>query len=430
MKETRRAFLRRLAFAPDTARGVKSGVDTGAGIGAGTKNSTEHGIASGSAIERHTLIYIFLRGGADTLNMVVPYGSDMYYKVRPTLAIAEPGKEGKKAALKLNDFYGFHPLMSPLLPAFNDGKLAIVQGVGTDNTSGSHFETQDQVEHGESFQKRLNGGWIGRHLRTRAGGMTPLSAVAIGKTLPEALRGAPSASALTSIDEVKLALPNGHSDSFAKALAALYSTDIDVLGKAGKVTIELLSRIENLKRKTYKSENGAIYPDTRFGNALREVGKLVKADVGLEVACVDHDGWDTHFFQGAADGQQASNIEDLANGLSALYKDIHRHLNRVTIIVMTEFGRRIYENSSMGTDHGRAFALFALGGRVRGGQVIGELPGLKEEPVGFLGPSGLTVQFDYRSVLSEVVRDVLGNNDVAAVFPSFRPQKVGLFHGC
>ncbi len=393
--------MKRLAFATDTARG----------------GSTPH-----------TLVCIFLRGGADTLNMVIPYANDAYYEVRPTLAIAKPGSEGRKASLKLNDFYAFHPVMKALVPFFHDGELAIVQGVGSDNTSGSHFEAQDQVEHGEAFGKKLGGGWLGRHLRTRQGGMTPLSAVAIGKSLPEVLRGAPSASALTSVEEVKLTLPRGKSDSVAEALSKLYSTDIDVLGHAGKVTIDLLSKIEKVKRVSPRNAGNVTYPETTFGNALREVSKLIKAEVGLEVACVDHDGWDTHFFQGAADGQQASNIEDLSNGLSALYKDIQKYKERVSIIVLTEFGRRIYENSSMGTDHGRGFALFALGGRVSGGRVFGSLPELKEQTNIFLGPSGLAVELDYRSVLSEVVRDLLGNNDIAGVFPNFKPQKIGIFH--
>lgn len=392
--------MKRLAFTSDTACGAK---------------------------ESNTLVCVFLRGGADTLNMVVPYGNDAYYKVRPTLAIARPGADGRKASLKLNDFYAFHPMMSPLLPFFHDGELAVIQSVGSDNTSGSHFEAQDQLEHGEAFGKKLVGGWLGRHLRSRGGGMTPLSAVAISTSLPEALRGAPSASVLTSIDEVKLTLPRGKTESVVNALAKLYSADVDVLGQAGKVTIDLLGRIDKVKKAGPKTSGNVTYPESTFGNAMHEVAKLIKADVGLEVACVDHDGWDTHFFQGAADGQQASNIEDLSKGLSALYKDIQNYRERVTIVVLTEFGRRIYENSSMGTDHGRGFAMFAIGGRVNGGRIIGPLPRLKETSAIFLGPSGLTVELDYRSVLAEVLRDVLGNDDIASVFPNFKPQKVGIF---
>lgn len=401
---SRRGFLRRLAFATDTAHG---------------------------AIEPHTLVCVFLRGGADTLNMIVPYGDEKYYEVRPTLAIKKPGK-APLSSLRLNDFYAFHPAMSALLPAFNDGYLGIVQGVGSDNLSGSHFEAQDQLEHGESFGKRLGGGWLGRHLHSRPGAMTPLSAVAIGKSLPEALRGAPSASALTSVDEVKLNLPKGNTTDVANALSKLYSADVDVLGSAGKVTLDLLDRIDKLKKTSHTAQSSAKYPDTSFGASLREIGRLVKADVGLEVVCVDHDNWDTHFFQGGGEGLQATNIEELSNGLGSLYKDLKDQMHRTTIIVMTEFGRRSYENSSMGTDHGRGFAMMAIGGKVKGGRVIGSWPGLKEpgitdDPIAFLGPSGLQIELDYRSVLSEVVRDLLGNKDIASVFPGFRPQPVGLF---
>ncbi len=398
-KVSRRGFLKRLALVTD----------------------------SECRTQAHTLVCVFLRGGADTLNMFIPYADDNYYSVRPTLSIARPGSAGRKAALRLNDHYALHPTMSALLPAFKEGELLVVQGVGSDNTSGSHFEAQDQLEHGESFGKKLGGGWLGRHLYSRSGGMTPLSAVAIGTSIPEALRGAPSASVLKSIDEIKLTLPKGNPQAVANALSMLYSSDVDLLGNAGKVTLDLLHRIEKLKSHSQKSVAGANYPDTEFGAALQEVARLIKADVGLEVACVDHGGWDTHFFQGAADGLQASNIKELSDGLGSLYTDIHANLDRVTIVVMTEFGRRIYENSSMGTDHGRGFALFAIGKRVRGGQVIGGLPQLKEAPIEFLGPSGLTVAIDYRSVLSEVVRSLLGNNDIASVFPGFTPQPISLF---
>ena len=149
--------------------------------------------AQGPVVENpgaKTLICIFLRGGADTLNMVVPYADDDYYRNRPTLSIARPGK-GKDAAIRLDDFYGFHPAMKPLEPLFKQGRLGIVQAVGSDNPTGSHFEAQDQIEHGESYGNTIGGGWLGRHLRSRATGTdSPLAGLAIGSTLPESLRGA------------------------------------------------------------------------------------------------------------------------------------------------------------------------------------------------------------------------------------------------
>src|SRR2546426_1490214 len=147
----------------------------------------------------HTLVCVFLRGAADTLNMVVPYGDDQYYKLRPTLSIAAPSArtEKEEASVRLDDFYAFHPKLSPLVPAFREGRLGIVQAVGTDNPTGSHFEAQDQMEHGEAYGRTIGGGWLGRYLRARgAAETTPLSAVAIGSTIPESLRGAPTASAM------------------------------------------------------------------------------------------------------------------------------------------------------------------------------------------------------------------------------------------
>jgi uncharacterized protein (DUF1501 family) len=181
-----------------------------------------------------------------------------------------------------------------------------------------------------------------------------------------------------------------------------------------------------LREREYKPENNAVYPDDDFGAGLREVARLVKAGVGLEVACIDLGGWDTHFFQGAVDGLQASQIDLLARGLAAFDADLSRERERVTVIVMTEFGRRIYENGSLGTDHGRGFAMIAIGGRIRGGKVHGKWPGLEEEAMDLLGPGGLKIEIDYRSVLAEVLGGAMGNRNLSQVFPGFQPQTIGL----
>jgi len=165
---------------------------------------------------------------------------------------------------------------------------------------------------------------------------------------------------------------------------------------------------------------------------LKEVSRLVKASVGLEVACLDLGGWDTHFFQGGSSGQQAELIGQLASGLAAFDADLTNYRDRVTTLVMTEFGRRVYENGSLGTDHGRGFAMLAMGQGINGGKVHGKWPGLAEEEtpgsstLSLAGPSGLKVLFDYRSVLAEVLSNTLGSRDVNQVFPNFHPEPVGL----
>ncbi len=388
------------------------------------------------AAGERTLVCIFLRGAADTLNMVVPYGDDHYYKSRPTLAIPAPSqnKERDVTSLRLDDFYAFHPKLRPLVPTFKEGRLGIVQAVGTDNPTGSHFEAQDQMEHGEAYGRVIGGGWLGRYLRAKAAAETslsaPLSAVAIGSTIPESLRGAPTASAMESIDEVQIKTPLGDTAVVSSVLSAMYGAEIGVLSQPGKTTLDLLKRVETLRGTEYKPEGGAVYLDDSFAQGLKEVARLVKARVGLEVACLDLGNWDTHFFQGSSSGLQADLIWQLANGLAAFDADLTNYRDRVTTLVMTEFGRRIYENGSLGTDHGRGFAMMAMGHGIKGG-IHGKWPGLAEEEAPgsdtlSLGPSGLKVLFDYRSVLSEVLTEVLGHRDVNQVFPNFHPEPVGL----
>ena len=374
---------------------------------------------------RHALVCIFLRGGADTLNLLVPYGDRDYYVNRPTLSIPEPSK-GKDAAVRLDDFYAFHPKMAPLLPAYREGRLGAVQAVGCDNPTGSHFEVQDQVEHGESYGRNLGGGWLGRHLRTRLGdAASPLSGVAIGPTLPESLRGATAASAFHSIDEIHLPTAGGDAQTISRALSAMYATQAGVLGRQGGLTLDLLRRVEAVRGTPYAPEPGVEYPAGGFGDGMRETARLIKAGLGLEVACLDLGGWDTHFFQGTTGGQQATLIDTLARGLAAFDADMARHRGGATTIVMTEFGRRLYENGSAGTDHGRGFAFFAMGQSIDGGKVHGAWPGLTEEP-SLPGPGGMEVRIDYRSVLSDILQNALGNHQLDQVFPDFSPQPVGL----
>jgi uncharacterized protein (DUF1501 family) len=387
------------------------------------------------AAGERTLVCVFLRGAADTLNMVIPYGDDQYYKSRPTLAIPAPSqnKDNDATSLRLDDFYAFHPKLRPLLPAFEAGRLGVVQAVGTDNPTGSHFEAQDQMEHGEAYGRIIGGGWLGRYLRARARAeLTPLSAIAIGSTIPESLRGAPTASAMESIDELQIRTPSGDTAAVSSVLSAMYGAEIGVLSQPGKTTLDLLKRVETLRGTEYKPEGGAVYLDDSFAQGLREVARLVKASVGLEVACLDLGGWDTHFFQGGSSGLQAELISQLASGLAAFDADLTNQRGRVTTLVMTEFGRRIYENGSLGTDHGRGFAMLAMGHGIKGGKVHGKWPGLAEEEapgantLNIAGPSGLKVLFDYRSVLSEVLTNILGHRDMNQVFPNFHPEPVGL----
>lgn len=388
-------------------------------------------LAAQQAIRRpHTLICIFLRGGADTLNLLPPYADDAYYRSRPALAIKRPGND-RDCAIKLDDHYALHPAMKPLEASFKDGRFAFVQAVGLDNNTGSHFECQDQMEHGDSMNSwPAGGGWLGRYLRSRMDErLSALSAVAIGTALPESLRGAPSVSVLEHINDISIQAPSGDSARVVQALNALYGADVTLLGERGRETIDLFRRVSALQGKDYQPEQGAEYPKEAFGDGLREIARLMKARVGLEVACIDLGGWDTHFFQGTATGQQAQRIELLAQGVAALDADLMAHRGDYTIMITTEFGRRIYENASLGTDHGRGFAFMALGDKVKGGRVLGPWPVEATDESNPLGPGGMQIEHDFRSIFAEILQGAMGLSaeQVPVVFPRLVPRPVGLF---
>jgi uncharacterized protein (DUF1501 family) len=373
--------------------------------------------------ESHTLIHVFLRGGADTLNLFVPIADDRYYRLRPGLAI--PAKE----AIKISEHYALHPAMKPLEALYKDGRFGAVQSVGVDNTSGSHFDCQDQMEHGDSMHGTpAGGGWLGRFLRLNATDATSaLSAVAIGTVLPESLRGAPAVSVLERIEDIAIK-SSGDSAKAVQALKAMYGADVTLLGQRGVETLDLFQRVSALQGKGGAPEHGAAYPKDGFGAGLREIARLIKAGLGLQVACIDLGGWDTHFFQGNASGTQAEKIKTLAQGLAALDLDLKSHRTRYTVMVTTEFGRRVYENASLGTDHGRGFALMALGDRVKGGRVLGSWPIQAEEDINLNtpGPGGLHAETDYRAAFAEVLRRCFRLAEVELVFPGAELKAVGL----
>jgi len=376
------------------------------------------------------LVVVFLRGGADTLSLLPPHGDDRYFRSRPTLAVPPPGR-GSRSAIRLDDHYGMHPDMAALEPAYREGRLAFVQAVGIDNTSGSHFECQDQMEHGSSpMTAPVSGGWLGRFLQTFDGGkLGPLPAVAIGKSLPESLRGGPAASVLERLDDVAVQGSVTDLPLITKTLASLYGTEQTPLGRQGLQTLDLFRRVASLPPMNSPSRRTAPYPNDAFAAGLRQIAELIRAGIGLRVACLDLPGWDTHFFQGGADGQQAALVDRLAKGLAAFEADMASCRQRVTVLVTTEFGRRVYENASQGTDHGRGFAAMLLGDRVAGGQVHGSWP-LEEitDPTPS-GPGGLAVDRDARSLFAEVLEGVFATDKTVTekVFPGLRDSPAGLF---
>jgi uncharacterized protein (DUF1501 family) len=375
------------------------------------------------------LVVVFLRGALDGLNTVVPFRDDDYRRLRPSLAL--PAPDGKAPAgrtvLDLDGQFGLHPALEPILPLWREGRMAIVHAVGSDDRTRSHFEAQDQVEHGSASGQVVSGGWIGRHLRAAgaSGSGGALRALAIGEAIPESLRGAPAAGAVRSLDEVRLVSAVGGEQGIEGALAALHATGDDLLASAGRETLALLRRVQGL-REDGAGASGP--PADGFGRALSQVARLLRAGVGLEAACVDLGGFDTHFGQGGIDaglaGGLAGPLRSLGAGLAAFAKDLGPRFEETTVVVLTEFGRRAYENTALGTDHGSGSVMFLLGGGLRGGKVHGRWPGLAKDALH--EESDLAVTTDYRSVLAEVLVRRCGAADAAAVFPGFEAAPVGV----
>jgi uncharacterized protein (DUF1501 family) len=371
------------------------------------------------------LVAIFLRGGMDGLNVVVPYAEGAaYYDARPTLAIPEPSRD-PLSAIDLNGFFGLHPALRPLKAIYEAGNLAIVHACGSPDPTRSHFDAMEFMERGTPGAKSTRNGWISRHLESAAWqNDSPFRAVGIGSLLPTALQGGVSALALKSIAEFHLGGREDQLEAMRSALSSLYTIEAggsvqrEQLAAHAKDTFAVMDLLASLNAENYTPAHGAQYPDGEFGKGLQQIALLIKAGIGLEVACIDLGGWDTHEEQGGAEGHQASLLAELAEGLAAFYADLRDHMANVSVVAMSEFGRRVAENGSRGTDHGHGNAMFVLGGGVIGG-VHADWRGLQPE---VLDDGDLPITTDYRDVLASVLAGRVLNPALDHVFPNYAPK--------
>lgn len=440
-----------------TRRQVLSGatlaVATGLTAKAGRNFSALANVTLGAEAHRErggdALVVLFLRGGADGLNIVAPHGDDDYYRLRPTLALARPKDRRTPAAcaLDLDGFFGLHPALAPLHPLYKEGLFTVVQGVGSGDQSRSHFEAMATMERGLSQQSGSASGWLARHLQLTAGEFEPpLRAVSLSETAPDSLRGATTVVSLTSLAEFRIKPPTGNAGqafhlpdrtpAFTESLRSLYASEKSnpsstashalpvPLEKIGQETLAAIEAIRHLDPAHYTPASGANYPATDLGNGFRQVACLLKGQVGMEVAFLDMNGWDTHITQGRETGWHANILGELGKTLGAFATDMGRGMQQVTVIVMTEFGRRAYENYSLGTDHGRASCLFLMGGGVQGGKVHGNWGGLSPEKLE--SPGDLKVTTDYRDILAEVLERRIKNRRAKEVFPEYTPRPVNV----
>jgi uncharacterized protein (DUF1501 family) len=373
---------------------------------------------------RKTLIAIFQRGAVDGLNMVVPYGESNYYNLRSTIAIQRPKgvmTAGTQAetAIDLDGFFGLHPALSPLKKFWDERTLAIVHAAGSPDATRSHFDAQDFMESGTPGLKGTTDGWLNRYLQAqRVAQASPFRAVSMTQNLPRSLQGRAEALAISNLNDFAIRagassarLQGGFEDIYEQSAG-------DALRGTGKETFEAINFLRRVNPQQYKPENGAVYPNTKFGQSLLQIAQLIKAGVGLEIAFTDIGGWDTHVNQGNARGQLAGRLQEFGAGLAALATDLGpQRMQDVVVITMSEFGRTVRENGNRGTDHGHANAMFILGGTARGGKVYGDWPGLSNDKL-YEGRD-LALTTDFRDVFSEVITKHLGQVDVRTVFPNY-----------
>jgi len=378
---------------------------------------------SQAQVRGDVLVAIFLRGGIDGLSAVVPYGDGKhYYDARPTLAVAEPGS-GAGSAIDLDGYFGFHPILAPLADIYKTGQLAVVHAAGLTDSTRSHFDAMQFMEYGTPGIKTTGTGWIGRHLQTLATqNDSPFRAVGMGDMAPNSLRGSVTPLSLRSIADFHLRGRENELRRAHQSLMQLYQLEAprDGLDAQAKVVFETVDMLQQIGNQTYQPANGATYleDDDGFGLALRQVAQLIKADVGLEVACIDLGGWDTHENQGTHGGFFQHQLNTLARGLSAFYTDMQDQMSNISVVTMSEFGRRVEENASLGTDHGHGNFMLLMGGGAQGGKVYAKWPTLAPEA---LNDGDLAITTDYRDVLAEVLTRRLNNPAIDQVFPGLTP---------
>jgi uncharacterized protein (DUF1501 family) len=365
------------------------------------------------------LVIIFQRGAADGLNIVVPYREQNYYAMRPGIAIPE------SQVLDLDGFFGLHPSLAAFKPLYDQGHLAVVHAAGSPDMSRSHFDAQDYMESGTPGVKSTVDGWLNRalqaeDLRHRIE-HTAFRALALGSQVPRTLAGKIPAIALSSVNNFAVGTRGPVSSPAANAFEAMYSQSGDrIFHATGEETFEAVKMLHDANPAQYKPSPGIEYSNSEFGNNMRQIAQLLKANLGVEAAFTDVGGWDTHQNQGGVNGQLADRLRDFSSSIAAFWRDLGDEAENVTLVTMSEFGRTARQNGTGGTDHGHANAMFVLGGQVKGGKVYGRWPGLANHQLN--EGRDLAVTTDFRQVLGEAVTRTLGANNLELVFPGAQLQ--------
>lgn len=368
-----------------------------------------------------TLICVCLRGAMDGLSAVVPYSEADYYSARPTIAIPPLGQA--HGVLPIDGRFGLHPRLAPLLPLYQEQKLAIVNAVGSPHPTRSHFEAQDYLATGVPGNALLEG-WLNRYLALAPDRENPMRAVALSDMVPRALLGPEPVLTLESTSSFGMRTFTRSDATLLDEFQQLYAKARDPLGAATRRALDTVTDVNSKVSPDYVAENGAVYPPS--GRSLMEVARLVKAGYRIEVAWVNFGGWDTHGGQEGPKSPLAQRLGALGATLSAFATDLGARMKDTLVVTMTEFGRTVNQNGIGGTDHGHGSVMFLLGGTVRGGRIYGQWPGLAKSNL-YRGRD-LEVTTDFREVLGDIVVHHLQTKDATSLFPNFDHKgNLGLF---
>ena len=370
--------------------------------------------AEAAKAPRRRLVVVFQRGAADGLNIVVPHAEKNYYSLRPSIGLQQ------NQVIDLDGFFGLHPSLSPFKPLYDAGHLAVVHAAGSPDATRSHFDAQDYMESGTPGVNRTEDGWLNRALQAedarRHTQHTAFRAVALDADLPRTLAGRIPAIALSDVNNFTVGGKGPSGSVASSAFEAIYAGSSDrIFHAAGEETFDAVKMMHDANPSQYKPAPGVEYPAGEFGNNMRQIAQLLKANLGVKAAFTDVNGWDTHKNQGGATGQLANRLAEFAQAISAFWRDMGDEAENITLVTMSEFGRTARENGTGGTDHGHANAMFVLGGRVKGGKVYGQWPGLDNDQLNEGRDLKLTT--DFRQVLAEATTHTLGPLNLKSIFP-------------
>ena len=371
-----------------------------------------------SAGRKKVLVALFQRGAMDGLNAVVPYSDDLYYQARPTIALPRPGK-GEGAVLDLDGRFGLHPQLAPFKPFWDDKSLAIIHAAGSPDATRSHFDAQDFMESATPGDKGTRDGWLNRYLEANERKeASPLRAVSMGPKLARSLQGSAPAVAINNLGDFRLPdkapIKEGLMSMYGEVGAAQTSA---LMSRVSRDTFAALELVTRLDASSYHPANGASYPQSKFGESMKQIAQMIKADLGVEVAFADMGGWDTH----TNEAVRLNNLlQEFSSTIAAFVTDLGSRMQDVVVLTMSEFGRTARENGNQGTDHGHANCMFVLGG-VKGGRIYGDWPGLEREQL--YESRDLALTTDFRDVFAEVLSRHMGAKKLEQIFPNYSPDR-------